>query len=1359
MDVLKPPQQLNLQAPNVAQAWRKWRTQFDIYFNACELGKKDKAVQCAIFLHSAGPEAVELSETFQWTATEDKTDLNQWLEKFERHCEPQKNVVFERYQFWSRNQHDGEHVDTWLTELRKISRRCEFAEEDAMLRDKLVFGVRNVNMKERLLREPKLTLARALELCRAAEASKEQVRAMTATGTSVNSSSETHVDAIRKQHGFGKRPTERIKSCRYCGRSHDRGKCPAYGKICRLCGGRNHFDNVCENRGNSNSGKSGKPSNNSRSDSKFKNFRKSKFVRQIDEHFGSDCDDDHDDFEQNYDVNVNGLFIGAIGSTNGDKWQDCLIVNGVKCHFKLDTGADANVLPKRVVEKTGLFHKIVPTSQPLRAFGGAKIMPLGTIQLSTVCPRTQITLLTHFYVTDTCDIPILGKNSCEQFKLVQRIFAVGTNSFPTVEHLISNYADVFTGLGKFQEPYKITVDPAVKPVIQPCRKVPFSKQEKLKNTLEMLERDGVIANVDRPTDWVHNLVITEKKNGSMRICLDPKPLNIAIKREIHRIPTADDVQAKLCGKTVFTVVDMKDSYWQVCLDDDSSYLCTFHTPWGRKRFLRMPFGISSAGEVMQKRNETTFGDINGVYVIADDLIIAGKDVQEHDQILHRVMQRAQEKGVRFNRNKLQFKLSEVTYMGNVVSSEGLRPCPKKIDAIVNMPEPTCKTSLQRLLGMIRYLSQFIPNESTITAPLRSLLKKDSHWHWNHEHKSAFQKIKQAIAKPTMLKFYDLNKPVIVQADSSQSGLGACISQDSHPIAYASRALSSAECNYSQIEKELLAISFACHKFHQYLYGRDVEVHTDHRPLESIFKKPLVKAAPRLQRMLLQLQKYRLHVCYVPGRLMYVSDTLSRAYIPGDPRDGAADDEEIMVHAVDSLPMTSQKRQEFKDATAKDQTLQRLNQVIFNGWPKSRKAVPIDIQNFWNIRDELYSAHGLLFFGQRLIVPTSLRSAMLALIHESHLGIEKCKSRAREVLYWPSMLRDIESTVNNCEICVSLRNNQQKEPMIPHKIPNRPWKKLAADIMTLKSRDYLVVTDYYSKYPELALLERKNASCVILHLKSIMARHGIPEEICSDNMPFNSAEFLKFAKDWGFKLTTSSPTYAQSNGMAEKTVQTVKRLLKKASLSGIDPYIALLEYRNTPVSGMSLSPAQMLMSRRLRGKLPTTAAMLKPKVVRAKHQLQRLQEREKQHYDKGSRHLRPLRPGDSVHVRAGKSWKPAVVIKKLRHPRSYIVSCDGVHIRRNRRHLMFTPGIPIPRSYAYLDDDFPTPLSPPRPNVTPPRPNVTPPEQNFGNVPLVPPVSPPPIPHASEHPVEERAEVQRQLRERKPPSYLKDYVTK
>lgn len=195
--------------------------------------------------------------------------------------------------------------------------------------------------------------------------------------------------------------------------------------------------------------------------------------------------------------------------------------------------------------------------------------------------------------------------------------------------------------------------------------MPYSLLEKLKEKLHELEEKDVIQKVDRPTPWVNSLVIVEKRDGSLRLYLDPRDLNKAIRREHHRIPTAEDIASRLSGKKVFSIVDEKDGFWQVRLDNESSYLCTFNNPFGPYRFKRMPFGISSAPEVFHEKNEDSFGDINSGEVIFDDIIIAASDDHEHDEIMRKLLQRAREANVKFNPVKPQYKVSEVKYMGNM----------------------------------------------------------------------------------------------------------------------------------------------------------------------------------------------------------------------------------------------------------------------------------------------------------------------------------------------------------------------------------------------------------------------------------------------------------------------------------------------------------------------------------------------------------------------------------------------------------------------------------------------------------------------------------------------------------------------
>ena len=299
-------------------------------------------------------------------------------------------------------------------------------------------------------------------------------------------------------------------------------------------------------------------------------------------------------------------------------------------------------------------------------------------------------------------------------------------------------------------------------------------------------------------------------------------------------------------------------------------------------------------------------------------------------------------------------------------------------------------------------------------------------------------------------------------------------QNGKPVAYASRAMTSAEQNYAQIEKEMLAICFATSKFHQYVYGKpSVSVQTDRKPLESILKKPLCKAPPRLQRLMLRLQPYDLDVHYVPGKYMYLADTLSRAYIQGESSAELEDELSRIVHSlVVNIPVSASKLSEIRQATEQDPTLRKVKDLIVTGWPKSRKSVPPEVQNLWNIRDELHVAEDVIFVGEKVLIPAKLRQQMLRLVHESHMGAEKSKARARTVMYWPGMSKDIEDEVSKCSVCMKYQKSQHREPMLPHDIPDGRWQKIAMDIMTYHGRDYLVIVDYYSKYPEVSLLPDK-----------------------------------------------------------------------------------------------------------------------------------------------------------------------------------------------------------------------------------------------------------------------------------------------
>lgn len=249
----------------------------------------------------------------------------------------------------------------------------------------------------------------------------------------------------------------------------------------------------------------------------------------------------------------------------------------------------------------------------------------------------------------------------------------------------------------------------------------------------------------------------------------------------------------------------------------------------------LPFGISSASEVFQRSLAQMIEGLEGVVNIISDLLVWGDTIKQHDERLRKLLERAREYDIKLNKNKCKIRTTEIKYIGHVLTSDGLKPDEEKIRAVVQMPPPQDKQELQRCNGMIQYLAKFIPNLSHVSAPLKKLLETDIEQHWDEAQQKSFDTLKQLATNAPLLKFYDVSKPVILSVDASSEGLGAVILQDDRPAAYGSRALTDCQRRYAQIEKELLAVVYGYGKFRQYVYGRDIQVESEHKPLESIFK--------------------------------------------------------------------------------------------------------------------------------------------------------------------------------------------------------------------------------------------------------------------------------------------------------------------------------------------------------------------------------------------------------------------------------------------------------------------------------------------------------------------------------------------
>ena len=388
----------------------------------------------------------------------------------------------------------------------------------------------------------------------------------------------------------------------------------------------------------------------------------------------------------------------------------------------------------------------------------------------------------------------------------------------------------------------------------------------------------------------------------------------------------------------------------------------------------------------------------------------------------------------------------------------------------------------------------------------------------------------------------------------------------------------AETRYAQIEKELLALVFGLERNHQYTYGHKIKLWTDHKPLITIVNKPLVTAPKRLQRLLIRLFQYDVEVCYKPGKEMYLADTLSRAYIECNEQ-SVTEKETESINMMDYLPVSQSTQSEVERASSEDTELQAVKYYIQKGWPEHKHELKKPAHAYFNVKDELTIQGNLVFKGQQLVIPKTMRNSIKAKLHSPHSGINSTLRSARDTVYWPRMSKDIRDFVEHCETCNKFHNEQPKETIIQHPLPDRPWETIGVDMFTLDGKDYLCTVDYYSDVFEVDnLYQKKDAKTIIKLLKKHFSNHGIPENIFTDNgPPFNSSEFRRFATDCQFEHTTSSPGYPQSNGKVENAVKIAKNLIKKTTVSEGDFYINLLTWRNIPTEGLTSSPAQRLYS--------------------------------------------------------------------------------------------------------------------------------------------------------------------------------------
>ena len=1265
---------------NVSENWKEFQTSWDYYCIATELENKLKkpdgsddaagmklvaATLCSIM----GAECLKIMNSLPTLSTDDKKNPAKIISALRDYFVPKKNVLYERFKFNTAVQQGD--LDEFVLRLRQLADTCEYGSlKDSLIRDRLVIGTSDQACRERLLRErPVPDLDKCIDLLRASEISRTHQQAI------AGSSSVEHIEKhggykkrkpsgnqqkTSKPHSQSKNKPVQGSGCKWCGGNlHWKKECPAREETCHKCRKKGHFAKVC----------------------------RGKTVMEISE-------EDQVVGDTEIDL-VNVTFLGEIGDS--DFWSAEITVNGKPTGFKLDSGSKVTVVSDTTDWLRGM--RLTPTTRDFKGPGGVPLSHLfrGQIENATLVAGEN-THTETVYVMRGQQRNLLSKTAIESLELLKPsalVYSVDVSSSPDFK---SEFPGMFnTRLGKVDCSIGIGIkDNAVPKCLYTARKVAYPLLSGVKEQLTHMKNSEVISLVKQPTEWCSGMVCVPKKNGKLRICVDLTELNKAVRREIHPLATVEQNLAQLKEGKIFSKLDADSGFWQLPLDEPSRLLTTFITPYWRYCFNRLPFGISSAPEIFQRTMSEILDGLEGTICHMDDILIFGTTAKEHDERVRAVLRRLQKAGITLN-SKCEFSKKKIKFLGHLVSEEGVEVDPEKVEAIRKFPAPKNITELQRFNGMTNQLAKFIPELASMNEPLRQLLRKDTQWNWDTPQEEAFQRIKEKLMSPEILTHYDPKKTCIIAADACQNGLGAVLLQvddlgNRRPVAYASRSLTETEGRYAVIEKEALAATWACDKFSDYILGTEFTLETDHRPLVPLLSSTdLSKLPPRILRFRMRLMRYSPTVVYVQGIHQNTADALSRAPLPVTAEDVAfvEEVEEFVNSTMVSLPATEKRLLEIQIAQDADPVCAQVKQYCRNGWPGIMPHQPL-LKPYWQQKQHLTVVKDILMFDSRLVIPPSLQLEVLDQLHQGHLGMTKCKGRAQISVWWPTISSQIESMVNKCSTCSPYRA-VQKEPLIPLSFPNAPWDRLGTDLFELDKKNYVVIVDYASRWFEIKQLLHTTSKDVIKALREVFVIHGIPNEVVSDNGPqYSAREFAIFAQEWGFTHVTSSALHPQSNGEAERAVETAKNILKKNT----DPCIGLLAYRTAPLQN-GLSPAEILMGRRLRTTVPTTRESLAVKV-----DWNHLEQKENTYRDKYAKdynkHYRvvalpSLDIGEKVYIRDMNRY--GEITERSNNPRSYNIKSDtGACIRRNRNALVAC-GPPVPEAH-------PSPEPPPAPPESP-----------------------------------------------------------
>lgn len=784
-----------------------------------------------------------------------------------------------------------------------------------------------------------------------------------------------------------------------------------------------------------------------------------------------------------------------------------------------------------------------------------------------------------------------------------------------VKQLISDWKQVFSE-NEFDVGFTNMVKHSIKldnyvPFRQKHRRIPPAEYKEVRDHIRKLLDIGIIRKSKSP--WCSNIVLVRKKDHSLRLCVDFRELNRRTIKDAHGIPRIDELLDSLGNNSFYSVLDMMSGYHQVEVEEADKQFTAFTAgPIGLYEFNRLPFGLSNAPATYQRLMEECLGDLTYndekvCQIYLDDVIIAGKTFEEHQEKLRMVFQRLQECNMKLSPKKCSLFQSRVKYVGHIISADGIETDPEKVSKIETWPIPKSTDDVRSFLGFSGYYRKFVKDYSKIAKPLTDLLhgehlKKSKRkgikrkisakvpWSWGTPQQEAFNTIRQKLMSPPILAFPDYSRPFILHTDASMSGLGAVLYQETdgreQVIAYASRGLSKSESRYPVHKLEFLALKWSiCSKFHDYLYGNTFVVYTDNNPMTYVLDKAKLDATSH--RWVSTLSVYNFSIKYRPGKSNTDADILSRLHQEADQKTDQEAEKEVtvtpeevraMCHShytnpvIQAICMSEKASESFdlfqeiiprdwRTAHHKDHAISKFLRSVTNKTPlrqneilsREEKLLEREYKRLVVRRGVLYrhtQEHGTDRY--QLVLPAEFRQVALTSAHDDmgHLGRDRVTTALRERVYWPLMQTDVENHIKRCDRCIRMKTRGTERAPLVNIITTQPMELVCMDFLSLESskggfHNILVITDHFTKYSIAIPTKNQTAKTTAECLFSNFILHyGFPKRLHSDQgANFEGHVIRELCNITGVEKSRTSPYHPSGNGLTERFNRTLLSMLR------------------------------------------------------------------------------------------------------------------------------------------------------------------------------------------------------------------------